>query len=355
MKAFTLPPYPDSWYCVGKSSSFKKGQLKVEPFCGQEIVVFRGENNEVSAIDPYCSHMGAHLGKGGKVIENTVRCPFHGFRFDGKGECVKTEYDCAPPKNAKIKHWPVNETNGLIFVYYSFNNETPNYQITPVNDQEYMPLLMKSWVVDTHAQEVVENAVDVGHANPLHHYDAVTVVERVEVKGPLMEVAIRVERQKGLMGHGKSFTMCYTITAHGLGCSSVDIYLPDFDIRVQGYVMPRPINENQIILQVATQVHKECKVTGFNALLGFMPKVLVNHLLNISLYFGYIHDMKQDIVVWNSKIYLDQPRLTPGDGPISKFRAFSKQFYQSALKASNTPQKKAEALNIPVTQLAAEA
>lgn len=51
---------------------------------GHNIVVFRNSEGKVYALYGYCAHMGANLGVGGKVVNDScVQCPFHGWLFDG--------------------------------------------------------------------------------------------------------------------------------------------------------------------------------------------------------------------------------------------------------------------------------
>ena len=45
--------------------------------------------------------------------------------------------------------------------------------------------------------------------------------------------------------------------------------------------------------------------------------------------------LEQDIPVWENKKYISPPMLCDGDGPVGKFRKWSKQFYPpNALKAA---------------------
>jgi hypothetical protein len=53
------------------------GQLRTQAFMGREVVLFRGEDGVPALMDAYCPHMGAHMGKGGKVCGSALRCPFH--------------------------------------------------------------------------------------------------------------------------------------------------------------------------------------------------------------------------------------------------------------------------------------
>lgn len=54
------------------------------------MVVFRAKDGKAHALHAYCAHMGAHLGMGGKVVNNQcIQCPFHGWVYDGEtGTCV---------------------------------------------------------------------------------------------------------------------------------------------------------------------------------------------------------------------------------------------------------------------------
>jgi len=47
------------------------------------LVVWRGESGKVYVADAYCPHLGAHLGVGGEVAGECIKCPFHGWAFEG--------------------------------------------------------------------------------------------------------------------------------------------------------------------------------------------------------------------------------------------------------------------------------
>ena len=63
-------------------------------------------------FDAYCPHLGAHLGRGGKVIGTDLQCPFHAWQFNGDGKCVRVPYANKIPAKAEVKSWPVLERNG---------------------------------------------------------------------------------------------------------------------------------------------------------------------------------------------------------------------------------------------------
>lgn len=56
---------------------------------GHNLAVFRTTDDKVYVTDAYCPHLGADLTAGGKVVGNSLECPFHKWRFNGEsGKCV---------------------------------------------------------------------------------------------------------------------------------------------------------------------------------------------------------------------------------------------------------------------------
>ena len=58
-------------------------------YLGQDLVLFRGEDGTARVFDAHCPHLGAHLGVGGRVCGDGIICPFHGWRFDGRGRLAE--------------------------------------------------------------------------------------------------------------------------------------------------------------------------------------------------------------------------------------------------------------------------
>ena len=124
-----IPPvYPNSWYEVMRSEEIPVGGVKAVSMIGQQLAVFRRENGQVSVLDAYCPHLGAHLGVGGIVRGNCIECPFHSWQFDGEtGQCTKIPYAAKVPSFAKVKVWQTIEVNGIIFVWFDAEGRDPGY------------------------------------------------------------------------------------------------------------------------------------------------------------------------------------------------------------------------------------
>jgi hypothetical protein len=53
------------------------------------------------------------------------------------------------------------------------------------------------------------------------------------------------------------------------------------------------------------------------------------------IFQGFKADVGQDIPVWNRKLFLAQPALAEGDGPIGAYRRWARQFYAEARQAAS--------------------
>jgi len=61
--------------------------LKVR-MLGADLVLFRGVDGAPHCISNVCPHRGSSLAAGCLYKDGTLACPFHGFRFNGQGECT---------------------------------------------------------------------------------------------------------------------------------------------------------------------------------------------------------------------------------------------------------------------------
>ena len=88
-------------------------------FAGKRYVLFRDDAGELGLIGRNCPHRGADLCFG-RLEDNGLRCPFHGWHFDRTGQCVEQP---AEPKGSKmytqikVPMIPVREDEGTIFAY----------------------------------------------------------------------------------------------------------------------------------------------------------------------------------------------------------------------------------------------
>ena len=88
---------------------------------GKPLVLFKDDEGELGLIGRHCPHRGADLCYG-RLEDNGLRCPFHGWHFDRTGQCIEQP---AEPKDSqmykaiKVPMTPVKERNGEIWAFLS--------------------------------------------------------------------------------------------------------------------------------------------------------------------------------------------------------------------------------------------
>jgi len=76
------------WYSVARSHELAIGEVKPVKAFDRELVLYRTRSGEAVVQDAFCPHLGAHLGHKGRVVGESIRCPFHGWRYGTDGQCV---------------------------------------------------------------------------------------------------------------------------------------------------------------------------------------------------------------------------------------------------------------------------
>ena len=108
---------------------------------------------------------------GGKVVQDTLECPFHLWRFDGAGKCVHIPEVNTIPEVAKVKTWHTHEYMGNIYMWWHAEGHPPSYQ--PLHDDSFDKGNMKFYgelqqPMYLHPQDVAENSADFAHFNIVH-------------------------------------------------------------------------------------------------------------------------------------------------------------------------------------------
>ncbi|MDH5255312.1 MAG: Rieske (2Fe-2S) protein, partial [Gammaproteobacteria bacterium] len=75
------------WYAALRSDQLTDQPVKVR-MLGQNFVLFRDTAGKAHCLSNVCVHRGGSLA-GGKVKGDRVECPYHGWQFDGAGQCTR--------------------------------------------------------------------------------------------------------------------------------------------------------------------------------------------------------------------------------------------------------------------------
>jgi 5,5'-dehydrodivanillate O-demethylase len=106
------------WQPVFVSAHLKAGYAVPIRIMGEDFTLYRGASGAVYLVDFRCAHRGTQLSVGW-VEEECIRCFYHGWKYDGTGQCVEQPAeDEAFAKKVKIRSCPTHEFLGLIFAYF---------------------------------------------------------------------------------------------------------------------------------------------------------------------------------------------------------------------------------------------
>lgn len=322
-----LPP-PRGWFSIGSVEDTPPGTVQNHRIAGHDLVAFRGADGVLTVADAFCPHLGAHLGHGGRVDGNDLRCPFHGFCFDKSGACTRTGYNTRPPPKARLRTWPTIERHGVSLVYYDPAGAPPSFEIPDVSMEGWSPLLFHHWRLRGHPQETSENSVDIGHFQYIHQYSEVRALEPVVVDGAHLKARYAFSRPlPGLLGRRLVLNHSIEVDVYGLGYSRVDVHEQRTGLRVRSLVLCTPRGDGEIDLRAAVALRDPRKDQDTTLWLRAAAPLLLSKAARRALLMQYCHDVEQDFVIWKNKRHIAIPALALGDGPLGIFRKWARQFY----------------------------
>ena len=108
----------ETWTEIAQTADLDKPRPLVPvELGGKRYVLFRDEDGHLGLIGRHCPHRGADLCYG-RLEDNGLRCPFHGWHFDRTGQCVEQPAEPEGSKmhtQIKVPMIPVREENGVIY------------------------------------------------------------------------------------------------------------------------------------------------------------------------------------------------------------------------------------------------
>jgi renierapurpurin 18,18'-hydroxylase len=109
---------PNYWYAVGWTNQLRNDQVMQAKIWQQDIALYRDQSGTLHALHNVCPHKGVALHRG-KVMGHHLACPYHGWEFDGAGQCVSIPYFPEGQKLpcAEVRSYPVEEKYGLIWIF----------------------------------------------------------------------------------------------------------------------------------------------------------------------------------------------------------------------------------------------
>ncbi|MFE3292224.1 Rieske 2Fe-2S domain-containing protein [Rhodococcus sp. NPDC059234] len=313
------------WHCLGLAADFRDGKPHgIEAF-GTKLVVFEDSEGKLNTLDSYCRHMGGDLSQG-TVKGDSVACPFHDWRWGGKGKCTAIPYARRVPPLARTRAWTTLEQDGLLFVWNDPEGNPPPADVTiPLMHEpgtEWTDWVWNSIVIDTNCREIVDNVVDMAHFFYVHFsfptrfkniFEGHTAIQyfeglaREDIRPPSNDPT-----QPKLLGsdstaayHGPSFMIDELIYRYD-----------SFDVESILINCHYPITPDKFVLMYGVMVKKTDQLPAREA--ESMAKGMTHFIAT-----GF----EQDVAIWRNKTRIENPLLCEEDGPVYQLRRWYEQFY----------------------------
>lgn len=180
---YSLGPhtFARGWYVIAESHELTERPLALR-FFDQDFALYRGKSGQLVLLDAHCPHMQCHLAasdtaiiarEGAQIEGDSIRCPYHGWRFGADGVCDDIPYFDGPkPRSAKLNSYVVAESLGCIWMWYDNDGNEPHYPVPDVPQWQQSEWI--HWRLDhlgelaVHPQEIIDNMADARHLGPTH-------------------------------------------------------------------------------------------------------------------------------------------------------------------------------------------
>lgn len=154
----------EGWYTVGPAGRIRRGDIVQVSIGRRDLVVYRGLDGLLHALDRHCAHLGADLTKGA-VVEKGLQCGFHNWCWGADGACVAGAGVAA---SARMASYAVRERWGLVWVWAG---GTPAYDLPmPEPENRVHTLRLPEQQLACASQVVLGNGLDLTHVVPIHRF-----------------------------------------------------------------------------------------------------------------------------------------------------------------------------------------
>jgi vanillate O-demethylase monooxygenase subunit len=106
----------------------------------------------------------------GRIEDGELVCAYHGFRYNGQGQCtcIPAHPDAAIPAKLRVQTFPARERYGLIWTRLVDDGPSPFPELNEWDDPDYLQVLPHNVELDASAGRQVEGFLDVSHFAFVH-------------------------------------------------------------------------------------------------------------------------------------------------------------------------------------------
>ena len=159
---------PNHWYAVEHSDALGRGEVMQAVFWHMAVAVYRDHLGQVHAVEDRCAHRQLELSLG-SVEEDRLVCPYHGWKYDGRGHLKEVQHELFGrdlPK-CKLQSFSTRERYGLIWVFFGDEDRafsTPMPEIPELEGDDRWACVPISFTCQAHHSMILDNVSDFTHA-----------------------------------------------------------------------------------------------------------------------------------------------------------------------------------------------
>jgi 5,5'-dehydrodivanillate O-demethylase len=212
------------WQPVYLSSELPAGRAKPIRIMGENFTLYRGQSGVAHVVGNRCPHRSTQLSTGW-VKDDCIRCIYHGWTFDGSGQCIERpgENPPEPAPGIRIPAYPTREHLGLIYAFFG-PSEPPAFPPFPAFEDEGV-VENSAYDFPCNWFQTYENQIDEVHIAFVHSFGGSHNALGRSVQLPDIDVS---ETNYGMVRHTKSGTGQTRATLY-LFPNTMRIIIPPFN------------------------------------------------------------------------------------------------------------------------------
>ena len=304
-KTNTTPEFPMGWYSVARSHELLVGEVKPVQALDRELVLYRTRSGVPVLQDAFCPHLGANLSVQGRVVGESIRCPFHGWRYGTDGQCVEIPYCDEIPERARLRTWHCEEKNGEVYIWFHPENTGPQWslpELPELGNPDWTEPRYTEFLVPAHVQDIAENSCDPVHFQFVHKMlDTPPSVVTIDDDGRTLHL------------NSDASNADFPSQMHAI------VYNPGFAMVRQTYGPGAEMvmyNSAQPISKHETRMRWTLTVTR-----------AIEDVAGDDVMEGIISGLNDDYPIWANKVHKHRPIFCKEDKSLVMFRKWIRQFY----------------------------
>ncbi len=175
------------WQPIFCSYELEAGKALPLRIMSEDFTLYRGASGAAYLVGNRCAHRGTKLSVGW-VEDDCIRCFYHGWKYDGTGQCVEQPAEAESfAEKVKIFSYPVQEYIGLIFAYLG-EGEPPPLPRYPKLENPDISLDVAGLRRICNYFNNIENSLDSAHVRFVHRRHRDSVQDHVRIGDPMITV-----------------------------------------------------------------------------------------------------------------------------------------------------------------------